>query len=90
MANSNSSGFRCVDQIRSSGGWIVTGLYQGSNAESSGLEIDDLILKVNGKDVKSLDFEKRWELFAVDAIELIVIRHGVRKSIEFPIEEYKL
>ncbi len=85
------SGFRCINRSRSLGGWLVTGLYSGSNAEASGLEIDDLILELNGNDVKSLDFDKKWEIYnSEETIEVTVDRQGNRQRIDFTIEENNL
>jgi len=51
-------GFKYVDRSKTLGGLIVTGFFENSQAEKSGLLIDDKIIEINGISVKEMDYHK--------------------------------
>jgi len=80
-------GFTYVDRNATMNAWIVTGLYNGSNAEIAGLEIDDKITSVNGIDIHQIPFKEQSEFWEKqDQVVLIVLRNGVEKRIEFDLK----
>jgi C-terminal processing protease CtpA/Prc len=64
--------------------WIVTGFFENSNAQKSGLQIDDKIISVNGKDIHNISYKEQEELWdKIDNLVLIVIRNNKEEKIEF-------
>lgn len=77
-------GFSYVDRNQSLKSWIVTGLYSSSEAEKSGLMIDDKILFVNGESVEKINYERQKSFFKnMDRIKLDVERSGKLIKLEF-------
>ena len=64
-------------------GVLVTGLDADGPAEEAGLQIGDLLLQVNGKDVDSPDaFEYRYATVDLgDTVQLTILRDGTEKSV---------
>lgn len=52
-------GFRFVDRSKTLGAFIVTGFYENSQAEKSGLQIDDRIIEINDMSVKNMDYQQQ-------------------------------
>jgi S1-C subfamily serine protease len=63
--------------------WIVNGLYNHSNAEKAGLQINDQIIAVNGKDVCEIPFRERKKYFNdLNNAELTIKRNEEIKVIQ--------
>ena len=58
---------------------VVTGFLDGSNAEKAGMEIDDIIIKVDDKDITQMDFEKAVSMIKGD--EGTDVKIGVRRMV---------
>ena len=56
-------GFAYSDRSQTLGGWIVNGFDSNSNAEKSGLSIDDIIISVNNIPVSKISHEKQKHFF---------------------------
>lgn len=52
-------GFSFVDRSKTLGALIVTGFYENSQAEKSGLQIDDKITEINDIPIKDMDYHKQ-------------------------------
>lgn len=48
-----------VDRTDICNGWIVSSMYEGGIAQNAGFEIDDIILEINGRPVKSISWEEQ-------------------------------
>jgi len=75
--------------LQVSSGVVVTEIYRSSPAFKAGLELGDVILKMNGIPVahpSEMDFIN-WDLFMGDRVKLDVDRLGVSKVFEFAIAE---
>jgi hypothetical protein len=80
-------GFSYVDRSKTLKSWVVTGLYQNSNAERAGLNIDDLIIAVNGTSIQNLPYPSQKGYFeTVNDLTLTVLRKGVKLHINFKLE----
>lgn len=80
-------GFGYVDRSVTMSSWIVTGLYENSNALNSGLQIDDKIISVNGKDIRDISYEEQKELWEeLDKVLLIVLRNNKEERVEFELK----
>lgn len=56
-------GFSFVDRYKTYGAWVVTGFYENSPAEKSGLRIDDKIIMVNNIFVKDIkDYKQKIDI----------------------------
>lgn len=64
---------------------VVTGFLDGSNAEKAGMEIDDIIIKVDDKDITQMDFEKAVSMIKGD--EGTDVKIGVRRMVNGKAEE---
>ncbi len=70
-------GFSYVDRSKTQGAWVVSGFIVGSNAEKSGLKIDDRIIEINGKPVKEIDFYSHGKyLFEKETLLLKIERNS--------------
>jgi serine protease Do len=70
-------------------GVVVTEIYRTSPAYKAGLDLGDVILKMNDAPVahpSEMDFVN-WDLFIGDEVTLEVDRLGDRKTVQFTIEE---
>lgn len=84
----NSLGFTYSDNSQTLGGWIVNGFHKDSNAEKSGLQLDDKIISVNNISVKEIRFEQQKAFFNSNKkITLLVERNGSRNEITFKQKE---
>lgn len=82
-------GFFYVDRYKTMGGWIVTGLYENSNAEKQGLRIDDKIISVNEIPVEKISYKDQKNNFAkLDKVKLVIKRIGESKNIEFKLPPF--
>ncbi len=80
-------GLSYVDRAQTLKSWVVSGLYESSNAEKSGLKIDDRILSVNGKNVSDLDYQLQQSFFKeLDEIKIEVERSGKMIKIAFKLQ----
>ncbi len=71
----SKKGFYCKNRSETLKGFIVSGFYKNSNAEKSGLKIDDKIIKVNGQKVSTTNYKKIKEIIKkADSLELGIIR----------------
>jgi len=85
--NFSKLGFGYVDRNATMNAWIVTGLYKGSNAEIAGLEIDDKIISVNGKDIHEIPFIEQADFWKkTNRVSLIILRNSEEKRIEFDLK----
>lgn len=79
-------GFSYVNRCQTLDSWIVRGLFASSNAEKSGLRIDDRIISVNGINVKEIDLEKEYSMFKnLDEITLGIKRNEKLIEMNFSI-----
>ena len=63
-------------------GWVVSGLVRGGVAAAAGLKLDDIILSVNGKDVKDYSWGEEWEINDLPSQDLVVkCKDGTTKLI---------
>ncbi|MFZ5940179.1 MAG: hypothetical protein ACOYXB_06360 [Bacteroidota bacterium] len=77
-------GFAWADRSRTLGSWTVTGLYRDSQAEKSGLMIDDQILAVNEIGVKQIGFRQQKNYFdGLEEVRLLIKRNDRTMEICF-------
>lgn len=72
-------------------GVVVVGTMSGSGAQKAGIKEDDIIIKLNGKEVKDVA-HLRYELYqheANETITLTIIRNGKQKSIKVKLNSSK-
>ncbi len=82
-------GFTFVDRRETLGGLIVTGFYAGSNAEASGLKIDDRIITINHKDVAKIDIENYNDFIGDNqAVALGIVRDQAEFDFSFNLEKF--
>ena len=53
-------------------GWIVSSLDRGGVAAKAGLELNDIILSVNGKDVKLYTWDEEWRIGDLPSQDLVI------------------
>ena len=53
-------------------GWIVSSLDRGGVAAKAGLELNDIILSVNGKDVKLFTWDEEWRIGDLPSQDLVI------------------
>lgn len=71
-------GFGYVNRSRTLKAWVVSSMYKDSNAEKSGLRIDDHIIQVNGKSILDITYGEESQIFEdQETVDLVVIRDGV-------------
>lgn len=58
-----TTGFSFVDRTDLYDGWVVRALYEGLAAEKAGLQIGDLILRVNDRDTRDVSIEEQQTFF---------------------------
>lgn len=76
LGKESSLGFSFTNRSKTLQAWMVTGMYVDSNAEKSGLKIDDHITHVNGKTVLDVPFGEENKLFeGKESVELVVVRN---------------
>lgn len=79
-------GFSFIDRSQTKNAWIVTGFYKGTPAEKSGLQIDDRIISVNGRNVAEIPYKEQGKFFkGLDELHLTVSRDGKNVEITFPL-----
>jgi hypothetical protein len=77
-------GFSYIDQSQTRENWRVTGLYETSNAEKAGLQIEDKIREVNGIEVKEINYKEQKEYFnEQNSLILLLERDGDLIELEF-------
>ena len=77
-------GFYFNDRTSTLGGWIVSSLTEKSEAEKNGLQIDDLIVKVNGVSTDEIPYIKQKHHFDdMKNVSLEVVRHDSLVTICF-------
>ena len=54
-------GFSYVDRSKTLGALMVTGFFENSQAEKSGLRIDDKIIEINDMPIKNMDYHKQQD-----------------------------
>ena len=72
-------------------GVVVVGTMSGSGAQKAGIKEDDIIIKLNGKEVKDVA-HLRYELYqheANETITLTIIRNGKQKNIKVKLNSSK-
>jgi len=70
-------GFAYVDRTVTLGAWNITGFYEGSSAERSGLKIDDKITQLNDQPIDEINYERQQEIFKqAETIKLTVKRNN--------------
>ena len=80
----NKLGFKYVDRCETLGGWIVTGMYDGSMAEQLGLRVDDKIISINDTPAGEIRYEEQGNYFKnIDRVKINFIRSNISKTIEF-------
>ena len=72
-------------------GWIVSSLDRGGVAAKAGLELNDIILSVNGKDVKLYTWDEEWRIDDLPSQDLVIKgKDGTTKQIHLePIDFWK-
>ncbi len=81
-------GFSFVNRNETYGAWIVTGFYDGSSAETSGLKIDDRISHINNKPITEISYEQQKVIFDnVQKLKLTVDRNGTKKVFNVHLQE---
>ncbi|MBU8893356.1 MAG: PDZ domain-containing protein [Bacteroidales bacterium] len=81
-------GFSFVDRNETYGAWIVTGFYDGSPAETSGLKIDDRISHINNEPITEISYDQQKELFKeLHDIRLTVKRDEKTLNFTFKLQE---
>jgi len=77
-------GFLYVDRFKTMKSWIVTGLFENSSAEKSGLKIDDRIISVNNIPVEKINYKQQKSCFMkINNLKLSVLRNEKIEQIEF-------
>ena len=80
-------GFKYVDRSQTMQAWIVTGIFENSNAQKAGLKIDDKFLTINGVSIKEIQHDKfKAILKKIDVIKLTIIREKSKKEINFKLK----
>lgn len=76
-------GFSYIDRSKTFGAWIVTGLYENSSAEKCGLQIDDKIIAIDGKDINNIDYNQQKEhIKKASKLKLKIIRNNIKRDME--------
>ncbi|MDE7025987.1 MAG: PDZ domain-containing protein [Paramuribaculum sp.] len=57
--HSSKAQFGYVDRTDISDGWIVSSLYDKGIAQAAGIEIEDIIISINGRPVKEISWEEQ-------------------------------
>lgn len=72
-------------------GWIVSSLERGGAAATAGLQLNDIILSVNGKKVENYTWDEEWEIDDLPSQDLVVTgQDGNTKLIHLePINPWK-
>ncbi|PXX98807.1 hypothetical protein DF185_15635 [Marinifilum breve] len=84
---SSRLGFSFVDRGQSLQSWNVTGFYANSEAEKSGLMIDDKILSVNGVSVKDINYERQRYFFDdIDELNVKIKRKNEIMDFKFKLK----
>lgn len=75
---STVSGMSSVNKRTTLGAIVVTGLFQGGNAEKAGLKAGDRIVSIDGKSVAELDEEQADEIFKKPGspVQIVFTRDG--------------
>ncbi len=73
---SSRLGFYYVDRSASMKSWIVTGLHESSNADRAGLQVDDEILSVNGRDVNTIPYQDQRSFLENENELTLTLRRG--------------
>lgn len=84
----SSTGFAYVDRTDICEGWIIRALYENLPAEKAGLKIGDIILAINGIQVKNIPFEEQerfWENLDTPYL-LTVQRNDQRRSVKMELK----
>lgn len=78
----SSLGFSFTDRSETLNAWIVTGFFSGSDAEKTGLQIDDRIVTVDDLPITTLDYHTRSDYFDnADSLKLGIEHDGKLKHI---------
>lgn len=75
---STISGMSTINQTGTLGAFIITGLFEGGNADKAGLKAGDYIVGIGGKQVTKMSDEEWSNLFEkpADPIEVVFTRDG--------------
>lgn len=65
---------------------VVTGFLEGSNAKKAGMEIDDIIIKVDDKDITNVDFDNAVSMIKGD--EGTDVKIGVKRMVDGKAKEF--
>lgn len=78
-------------QIDASGGAVVTGIEQGSPADKAGLKVGDVIIQVNGRQIRSsVDIHNLIGLMRLgQQVELDILRGGRSRLLVATIEQFE-
>lgn len=69
-------GFTYSDRSKTLGGWIVNGFYKNSNAEKSGLQVNDKIISVNNIKVSDIPFEQQKDFLDSDKKVILMVERN--------------
>lgn len=80
---STISGMSTVNKSSTLGAWVVTGLFEGGNAEKAGLRAGDRIVSVGGKKVTEIDEAEREQIFRKPGspVEVVFMRDGAERKV---------
>jgi len=76
---SSRIGFSFVDRTQSLSAWIVTGLYEGSEAEKNGIQIDDKITHINGEPILNISYEQQRKIIKESNEIILTINRNNQK-----------
>lgn len=78
-----------VDRTDICDGWVINGIYKNGIAEKTGIEINDIIVSINGRPVKEIGWEEQRNGLGLNGNTTFIIRKpdGHEETITLPIGE---
>ncbi|HMA76100.1 MAG TPA: PDZ domain-containing protein [Candidatus Krumholzibacteriaceae bacterium] len=68
-------------------GILVTGVKEGSSADKAGIKSGDIIVEINGKEIKSLEGYHKLLRDCREGFKMIILRRGEKKEFHFTPED---
>ena len=80
---SSTSHMAVVDRTDICDGWIVNGFYEGGIAQKAGFEIGDVILSINGRQVKDITWKEQREGMALKGETVYTVKKKNGKIVTY-------
>ena len=82
-SKSSTSHMAFVDRTDICDGWIVNGFYEGGIAQKAGFEIGDVILSINGRQVKDITWKEQREGMALKGETVYTVKKKNGKIVTY-------